>query len=81
LITLDHIRNLSATELRIASYMSLGNKELEMTQMELAETLQVSDRQLRQALESLEERRLISYIRGEGYTKGTKASKGKITWN
>jgi predicted transcriptional regulator len=80
LITLDHIRNLSATELRIMSYMVISGKELEISQTELAKEINTSFRQLNMALQSLSSKGIISYERGYNL-KDVGIKKGKITWN
>lgn len=79
MITIDHIRQLTATELRIVSYMSIYNKELNMTQNELATELHLSGKQVGVALRSLEERGLLIWNRGTGYNKNSVPTKGTIT--
>lgn len=63
MITLEHIRNLSATELRVVAYLSLMGKSMEKTQHELAKELNLSDKSIGNALRTLEKRGIILYNR------------------
>lgn len=63
IITLNHIRELSSVELKILSYMSITGTIQELSQKELAKEINCSDRQVRSALKSLEDRGIISYNR------------------
>ena len=77
MITLEHIRNLSATELRIMSYMALIGSELEVSQTELAKIINTSFKQLGISLQSLSEKGIISYERGYNL-KNVGIKRGKI---
>lgn len=63
MVTIDHIRTLSPTELKILLYMDLTEKTLSISQEDLAKELNVNIRSVREALKTLEQRNLISYQR------------------
>lgn len=63
MITLDHIRTLSATELRIIAYLSLNSREVHLTHTKLAAEINSSYRQVNEALRSLQSKGLIDYER------------------
>lgn len=77
MVTIEHIRSLSATELRVMAYVSLTGGELEVSQTELATTINTSREQLNKALQSLSQRGIISYERGYNL-KDIGIKKGKI---
>jgi MarR-like DNA-binding transcriptional regulator SgrR of sgrS sRNA len=58
--------------------MSITGSILELTNKELAKEINCSDRQVRYALKSLEERGIIAYDRGKGYGKNTDPTKSIV---
>jgi len=79
MVTIEHIRNLSATELRIMAYFNITGTDISITQDELAKEIYVSSKQIGVALRSLENRGLLKWNRGIGYNKYMPPSKGTIT--
>jgi transcription initiation factor IIE alpha subunit len=63
MITLEHVKTLSPTELKILVYMDLTDKTLSITQEHLAKEINVNIRSIREALKVLEARGIISYKR------------------
>lgn len=63
MITLEHVKTLSPTELKILVYMDLTDKTLAITQETLAKEINVNIRSIREALKVLEARGIISYKR------------------
>lgn len=63
MVTLEHVKTLSPTELKIVLYMNLTDKTLSITQEHLAKEINVNIRSIREALKVLEARRIISYNR------------------
>lgn len=74
MITLDHVKTLSPTELKILIYMDLTDKTLAITQEHLAKEINVNIRSIREALKVLEARGIISYKRS-----ATSSTKSVIT--
>jgi len=60
MVTLEHVKTLSPTELKILLYMSLTNKTQTITHEILAKEIGVNKRSIREALKVLKERGLIS---------------------
>ncbi len=60
MVTLEHVKTLSPTELKILLYMSLTNKTQTITHEVLAKEINVNQRSIREALKVLQERGLIS---------------------
>ena len=63
MVTLEHVKTLSPTELKILIYMDLTDKTLSITQETLAKEINVNIRSIREALKLLEARGIISYKR------------------
>jgi DNA-binding MarR family transcriptional regulator len=63
MITIEHIRNLGAVELRILLYVIASGKVLSITQEDLATEINVSRRSAGKSLRVLEERGAIHYKR------------------
>jgi transcription initiation factor IIE alpha subunit len=63
MVTLEHLKTLSPTELKIILYMSLTDNKLSITQDSLAKEINVNIRSVREALKVLEARNIISYRR------------------
>jgi len=60
MVTLEHVKTLSPTELKILLYMSLTNKTQTITHDSLAKEINVNPRSIRDALKTLQQRGLIS---------------------
>lgn len=63
MVTLEHVKTLSPTELKILVYMNLTDKSIAINQENLAKEINVSMRATREALKDLEARGIISYKR------------------
>lgn len=63
MVTLEHVKTLSPTELKILMYMNLTDKTLAISQENLAKEINVNIRSIREALKLLEARGIISYKR------------------
>lgn len=69
MVTLDHVKTLSPTELKILLYMSFTGRVLSLTQDNLAKEINVNIRSVREALKLLEARGIVSYKRSTLHSK------------
>jgi transcription initiation factor IIE alpha subunit len=60
MVTLEHVKTLSPTELKILLYMSFTGRTQTITHEVLAKEINVNQRSIREALKILQERGLIS---------------------
>lgn len=60
MVTLEHVKTLSPTELKILLYMSFTGKTQTITHKVLAKEINVNQRSIREALKMLQDRGLIT---------------------
>lgn len=60
MVTLEHVKTLSTTELKILLYMSFTGKTQTITHQVLAKEINVNQRSIREALKMLQDRGLIT---------------------
>lgn len=76
MVTIEHLRTLSPTELKILLYMSFTGRIQTITHQLLAKEINVNQRSIREALKMLQDRGLISCSR-----KKTDSTESTITFH